>query len=137
MRTLLKSEARAVRNASIPSGLPWFPELASRVQISIWDGSITQGSWAGSPVPWDSSNKFSAPFEYITIDCYDDKNNVVPRWSTDGSGRDTVETPPQVDPLPTDNRQQGTHGSAAIGMFSLVSVLAAACTAAMAAWAVL
>ncbi|KAJ8324732.1 hypothetical protein BDV3_004863 [Batrachochytrium dendrobatidis] len=91
VKTLLKSESHG-QPGSLPPGEFWFPESASRVQVSIWDGT-TQGSWTGGPIQYDQNGIVSSVYEYIDIQCYDDNMNPVSTWSTDGTGAAQPEAP--------------------------------------------
>ncbi|KAI8926903.1 concanavalin A-like lectin/glucanase domain-containing protein [Entophlyctis helioformis] len=78
------SKART-SGANMPPGAAWFPDAPSRVQFSVWDGSGpgTRG-WAGGPIPWGNRTKTSAFYEYIDIQCYDDQDRPVSRFTAKG-----------------------------------------------------
>jgi beta-glucanase (GH16 family) len=67
-----------------PPGERWFPNTPSQIQIAVWDGgsSPDEGTskWAGGPIPWGSETAFVSRFEWIDIQCYNDKNEIVPSW---------------------------------------------------------
>ena len=77
-----RNDANAV-SPMTPKGERWFPSTPSLVQVSVWDGCKegNQGTcnWAGGPIKW-SGNQYKASFDYIDIQCYDDKNQPVPKW---------------------------------------------------------
>lgn len=82
-RTYLKNSPEAI-SPRTPPGQRWFPNTPSRVQISVWD---TTGSapgtqaWAGGPIPWNRMpSKLYAYYEYIDIQCYNDKDQPVYKW---------------------------------------------------------
>ncbi|KAI9202132.1 concanavalin A-like lectin/glucanase domain-containing protein [Polychytrium aggregatum] len=87
---LRKSFSKAVDGANSPqvkSGLIpyWYPVEPGLVQISLWDAGDTPAlqSWAGGATDWSGTNPTtgrSAIVEYVDIQCYDDKDNPVPRW---------------------------------------------------------
>ncbi|KAH6570198.1 hypothetical protein BSLG_009547 [Batrachochytrium salamandrivorans] len=91
VRSVTKANSRALTAASgMGPGDAWFPEEASRVQFSVWDGSGT-GGWAGGPLNWNGRQKISAMYEYIEIQCYDHANQPVARFAvTGGSGRSST-----------------------------------------------
>ncbi|RKO82850.1 concanavalin A-like lectin/glucanase domain-containing protein [Blyttiomyces helicus] len=51
-------------------GKHWFPTTPSPVQFSLWDGSLTSGSWAGVN-PWTVPN-VSIKFSWVNVTCYND-----------------------------------------------------------------
>lgn len=79
MKTLSASSSVSVEGG-LPPGIPWFPTMPSRPEISLWDGSSLQ-SWAGGPV--DFTKPVTAVFEYIDVQCYDSNNTPVPKWPAD------------------------------------------------------
>ncbi|EGF80509.1 hypothetical protein BATDEDRAFT_25147 [Batrachochytrium dendrobatidis JAM81] len=87
MKTLIKTQSFAALPGSLKPGEFWYPETPSRVQVSVWDGSMgDQRRWAGGPIPWGNRQKITVPYEWIEIQCYDDKDRPVTRWAADGSG---------------------------------------------------
>lgn len=82
-RTFLRNSSEATSN-SIPKNERWFPNTPSKVQISVWD---TTGSapgtqkWAGGPIPWSRMpSKLYAYYEYVDIQCYNNKDQPVYKW---------------------------------------------------------
>jgi beta-glucanase (GH16 family) len=82
-RTYLKNSPNAI-SPKTPPGHRWFPNTPSKVQISVWD---TTGSppgtqaWAGGPIPWNNMpSKLYAYYEYIDIQCYNNKDQPVYKW---------------------------------------------------------
>jgi beta-glucanase (GH16 family) len=72
-----KNDEKAVSKMT-PKGERWFPTEPSQVQIAVWDG-LNVGSWAGGPIPWlANQTSISAEYEWIDIQCYNDKNQIVP-----------------------------------------------------------
>ncbi|KAI9199532.1 concanavalin A-like lectin/glucanase domain-containing protein [Polychytrium aggregatum] len=95
-----------------PGGF-WFPDTPALVQVSVWDATqVSQGvaEWAGSSINWgiaDPQHGFYAIYEYIDIQCYDDKMQPVAKWPLD-----TLDNDPQgglgVDvPMDSDGQVQG------------------------------
>ncbi|KAI8924351.1 concanavalin A-like lectin/glucanase domain-containing protein [Entophlyctis helioformis] len=84
VKTLNKNQSFGLPG-SLPAGQFWFPESASRVQVSVWDSS-NQPNWAGGPIVFPTTGNLTAPFEWVDIQCYDDNNNPVQTWSVDGTG---------------------------------------------------
>ncbi|KAJ8328637.1 hypothetical protein O5D80_003218 [Batrachochytrium dendrobatidis] len=81
VRSITRAQSRSKTSASgMGPNDPWFPESTSRVQFSVWDGSGV-GSWAGGPIPFNERAKVSAFYEYIDIQCYDDNNKPVARFT--------------------------------------------------------
>ncbi|KAL2911393.1 hypothetical protein HK105_209157 [Polyrhizophydium stewartii] len=82
IRTISKATSRARSSAAGMGDEPWFPTATSRVQFSVWDGSQTGGNWAGR-LDWGNmtNTKIPALFEWIDIQCYDNNDNPVARWS--------------------------------------------------------
>ncbi|KAI8908420.1 concanavalin A-like lectin/glucanase domain-containing protein [Gorgonomyces haynaldii] len=82
MRTY-KNDANAVSKMT-PPGQRWFPTTPSLVQFSVWDGCKDGISgtctWSGGPVNFKSVSQYTASFDYVDIQCYDDKNNIVEKW---------------------------------------------------------
>ncbi|KAH6570197.1 hypothetical protein BASA50_005236 [Batrachochytrium salamandrivorans] len=120
MRTLMKSDSRAMNPAALPLNESWFPVSPSRVQISVWDGSLTHRSWAGGPINWPPGDVVKVPFEWMDIQCYDNSDRPVERWSADGSKRATSEAPIVVPGLSGSRRMgqtenNGNHTSASVG----------------------
>ena len=82
-RTYLKNSPEAI-SPKTPPGQRWFPNTPSKVQISVWD---TTGSapgtqaWAGGPIPWNRMpSKLYAYYEYVDIQCYNNKDQPVSKW---------------------------------------------------------
>ena len=82
-RTYLKNSSEAI-SPMTPPNQKWFPNTPSKVQISVWD---TTGSakgtqeWAGGPIPWNRMpSKLYAYYEYIDIQCYNNKDQSVNKW---------------------------------------------------------
>jgi beta-glucanase (GH16 family) len=82
-RTYLKNSPEAISPLT-PPNQRWFPNTPSKIQISVWD---TTGSapgtqaWAGGPIPWNRMpSKLYAYYEYVDIQCYNDKDQVVYKW---------------------------------------------------------
>jgi beta-glucanase (GH16 family) len=82
VRTYAKNgTSSASRN--LPATERYYPEEATPVQIGIWDGgsgSSGVSSWAGGKIPWGDRRVLGAQFEWIDIQCYDDKDQPVPKW---------------------------------------------------------
>eukprot|EP00842_Homolaphlyctis_polyrhiza_P000494 jgi/Hompol1/1445/HPOL_001141-RA len=127
-----RATSHAVNAASLPSGDPWFPESASRIQISVWDAT-SQASWAGSPINYGSSDRLAVMFEYLDITCYDNNNTPVPRFSTDGSNKPTIEDPIPAPTLPTLNPSPTGLGSSAMTSLSAAALLLSSCLAVLSA----
>ncbi|KAH6575234.1 hypothetical protein BASA60_005128 [Batrachochytrium salamandrivorans] len=96
VKTLNKAESRGLPG-SLPPGQFWFPESASRIQVSIWDGT-TQANWAGGPIQFNPSNTVSSVYEWLEVQCYNDDMQPVSTWSTDGTGAAKPEAPPPPSP---------------------------------------
>lgn len=99
-----------------PAGERWYPNTASKVQISVWD--FGGGVWGGGPIPWGSKNRLSASYEYIEVSCYNENGIPVPRWpldATDISFNETV-TSTTVAPTP----RQTYAASAASAAYPMV-----------------
>ncbi|KAL2915981.1 hypothetical protein HK105_204405 [Polyrhizophydium stewartii] len=111
VKTVNRADSKSTTN-SIPNGDAWFPVSASRVQISVWDGSISQANWAGAPVNWNGATTLKVPYEYVDIQCYDKNNQPVPSYLADGSGPATTEAPA---PKPTTTAGSGSNGSGSNG----------------------
>ncbi len=82
-RTYLKNSTEAI-SPMTPPNQRWFPNTASNIQISVWD---TTGSapgtqaWAGGPIPWNRMpSKLYAYYEYVDIQCYNNKDQPVYKW---------------------------------------------------------
>ncbi|KAI8917959.1 concanavalin A-like lectin/glucanase domain-containing protein [Entophlyctis helioformis] len=104
-RTLLRAESRATNPRNLPAGAFWFPDLPSRIQISVWDGtSDSVKNWAGYPITWGNQDKLEAAFEYIDVQCYNNNDQPVARWSADGSNLPTSEVKPVVAALPENTK---------------------------------
>eukprot|EP00842_Homolaphlyctis_polyrhiza_P006475 jgi/Hompol1/6829/HPOL_000297-RA len=76
--TTLKSTERATTAAAQMGNTPWFPTKPSRLQFSIWTPSST---WGGGPLRFNGRPKISTVYEWIDVQCYDDKDQPVARWS--------------------------------------------------------
>lgn len=82
-RTYLKNSSEAI-SPMTPPNQRWFPNTPSKIQISVWD---TTGSpkgtqaWAGGPIPWNRMpSKLYAYYEYVDVQCYNDKDQPVYKW---------------------------------------------------------
>ncbi|KAJ8328638.1 hypothetical protein BDV3_004739 [Batrachochytrium dendrobatidis] len=106
VRTQLRNQSFPVNPASLAKDEFWFPDSPSRIQLSVWDGSMTNREWAGGPIQWGSENTIKVPFEWVDIQCYDNHDHPVDRWSADGSGLPTAEAAIVVPPL-SGNRRDG------------------------------
>jgi beta-glucanase (GH16 family) len=57
----------------------FFPDRAGKVQFALW--SEATNAWAGGAAKWPLGvNSTNAKFEYIDIQCYNDKDQPVPKW---------------------------------------------------------
>lgn len=76
-----------------PPGERWFPSTPSQIQLGIWDAGSSKDNgtvrWAGGPIPWDTNPAVAAQYEYLEIQCYDDKNQPVPVWPPGTQGNIT------------------------------------------------
>jgi beta-glucanase (GH16 family) len=65
----------------------YFPDRAQKVAFSLWSDPNNQ--WSGGIPQWPTAAKeASATYEYIKFECYDDKDQVVPKWPlTNNPGR--------------------------------------------------
>ena len=87
-----------IRNQSVspmtPKGEFWFPNTPSQIQISIWttedSPDVGVRNWGGGKVPWGSAKSFSAYYEYVDIQCYNNKNQPVARWPADAQQTSTT-----------------------------------------------
>ncbi|KAI8917960.1 concanavalin A-like lectin/glucanase domain-containing protein [Entophlyctis helioformis] len=128
-RTLLRTESRATNPRNLPPGEFWFPVAPSRIQISLWDGtSEAVRGWAGYPITWGNQDKLEATFEYIDVQCYNNNDQPVARWSADGSGARTSEIIPTVPQMPV-NPKAAPNG--AVSMRPIVSTTAVVLLAAV------
>ena len=86
---------------TIPSNERWFPSTPSQIQMAVWDGGNSPDTgtskWAGGPVPWGNHNHFTAHYEYIDIQCYNDRDQPVDSW------------PPQ--PFVNSSSPRSSHGN--------------------------
>jgi hypothetical protein len=73
-----KNDQNAV-SPMTPKGERWYPTEESQIQIAVWDG-IGVPAWTGAPIPWGQNTKYSAEYEWIDVQCYNDKNQIVPKW---------------------------------------------------------
>jgi hypothetical protein len=60
-------------------GRKFFPDRAGKVQFAVW--SEKTNAWAGGAPTWPDAHKnATAFFEYIDIQCYNDRDEPVPKW---------------------------------------------------------
>jgi beta-glucanase (GH16 family) len=114
VRTYL-NDANAVSPLT-PKGEHWFPSTASQIQFSVWDGckdgNAGTCSWSGGPVAW-SSNAFVSSFDYVDIQCYDDKNLAVTKWPASSPSRqdaDPTQPTAAAGPLASQGKPNGNGG---------------------------
>ncbi|KAI8930092.1 concanavalin A-like lectin/glucanase domain-containing protein [Entophlyctis helioformis] len=83
-----------------PPGERWFPSTASLIQFSRGTRN-----WAGGPIAWGSNTTLSTQFEYIEIQCYNDKDEPVAKWPADAANPDRRDALPTQ---PTSNAQSAS-----------------------------
>lgn len=140
------NDANAV-SPMTPRGQRWYPTTPSQVQFSVWDGCKAGNNgtcgWSGGPITW-TGNAYQSEFEYLDIQCYDDKNQEVPKWPASSPSRqdaDATQPTSAAGPLANTGSGAGVYGSAtvpvgdansqtpslvvigALALFSLVAVL--------------
>ncbi|KAI8915807.1 concanavalin A-like lectin/glucanase domain-containing protein [Gorgonomyces haynaldii] len=90
------NDANAV-SPMTPPGQRWYPNTASKVQMAIWDactdGNTGTCSWARGPINWGGRTNFSAVYQSLQVECYDNNDNIVPKWPTGSSNPDRREAP--------------------------------------------
>ncbi|KAJ3117325.1 hypothetical protein HK098_006297, partial [Nowakowskiella sp. JEL0407] len=66
----------------------WYPETPAQVQFSIWDGgnspSAGTSNWAGGPT--DLTKDIYVQLNWLSIQCYNDKDLPVPEWPVGSRG---------------------------------------------------
>ncbi|KAI8893482.1 concanavalin A-like lectin/glucanase domain-containing protein [Globomyces pollinis-pini] len=97
VRSLKKSESKS---KSDPSGPAWYPITPSMVQFALWDGGSPESAegtrkWAGGPINWGGKDTLTANFQSVEIQCYDDKDQPVPKWPISKNNPDLGPDPPK------------------------------------------
>ncbi|KAI8913204.1 concanavalin A-like lectin/glucanase domain-containing protein [Gorgonomyces haynaldii] len=86
-----KNDANAVsKTGLLKPGERWYPNTPSQIQIAFWDACKDKNgpcSWAGGQYPKSSPQTLKGSFDYIDIQCYDDKNNIVDKWPANTTPR--------------------------------------------------
>ncbi|KAI8893484.1 concanavalin A-like lectin/glucanase domain-containing protein [Globomyces pollinis-pini] len=105
VRTLMKEKSFSKLN---PLGPKWFPTTPSLVQFALWDGGYPGSSegtrnWAGGAIDWGSKQELVANYESVMIECYDEKDNIVPKWP--------LNTPDKKEKTAKSNDKGGSNGS--------------------------
>ncbi|KAI9202463.1 concanavalin A-like lectin/glucanase domain-containing protein [Polychytrium aggregatum] len=96
------------QSKQVQSGLIqyWYPTTPSLIQFSLWDAGDSDRTreWAGGATDWsgaDPNYGRYAIFEYVQVQCYDDKDQPVPKWPADTpdqrAGRGIVGVPMNAD----------------------------------------
>ncbi|KAJ3103369.1 hypothetical protein HDU97_010207 [Phlyctochytrium planicorne] len=71
----------------------FYPSTPSMIQLGAWDAGDSPNAgtsdWAGGKVPWGSNTFFEATFYPLKVECYDDKDKVVPMWPIAGNKQNT------------------------------------------------
>eukprot|EP00842_Homolaphlyctis_polyrhiza_P000493 jgi/Hompol1/1444/HPOL_001140-RA len=99
-KSVTKAESRAkTPEAQMSPDEPWFPTSPSRIQLSTWESPSRD--WAGGPVQFSGRPNLAALYEWVDVQCYDDNNNPVARWSASDS-------PVQAAGNPSTTTQQST-----------------------------
>jgi beta-glucanase (GH16 family) len=68
VRTYLKGDSW--ENTTMCPGCWWFPDTPSVVSMSIWDGSLISGEWAGKNVTFGGGDGLSMRVYSLDVQCY-------------------------------------------------------------------
>jgi beta-glucanase (GH16 family) len=83
VRTHRRNGPEANRPIDRQRGHPWYPITPSLVQFAVWE---SDSEWAGAPLRWPANeSKLSVKVDWIDIQCYNDKNQIVPKWPVAGN----------------------------------------------------